>query len=301
MSRVACVSACTLVALACSGPPRPAPSRDELRNATYAGITPAPVTLYEGRWLGEPSQPGAASRAMVELVEGFRLESDVDGDGTPEAVVLLAASEGGSGTFVHLALVGRRGRSVSSLATTRVGDRVQVRAGKFEADRIVLDTLETGPGDAACCPTEKARRTYQIEDGALREVESERLGPISLLDLVGPDWVLRGFDVDDPAPSEPEITLAFEPERVQGQAGCNRYFASIGAGGHRPTDLAFGPVGATRMACAEPAMALERRYLAALGAVDSFGFMPGRLALRWVAGDARGVLLFEERSGAAAL
>jgi len=289
------LAACALVSVACAGPPRPAPSWDELRSATYHGIGPVHVTLTDGRWFGEPFVSGGASRPVVTLVDGFRLEGDTDGDGTPEALVLLAESEGGSGTFVHLAIVGRRGRDVSSVATARVGDRVQMRSGAIDAGRIVLDVLEAGPGDAACCPTEKARRTWQLERDTLREVDSQRMGPIAVADLVGPEWVLRGFDVDDSAPPEPAVTLVFEPERIRGQAGCNRYFASIGAAGAKPTELALGPIGATRMACAGPAMALERRYLEALGAVDSFGFSYGRLALRWVTSDARGVLLFEAR------
>ena len=231
---------------------------------------------------------------MLELVDGLRLEGDLDGDGVPEAVALLASSEGGSGTFVHLAVVARRGRDVSGVAAARVGDRVQVRAGAIEHERIVLDLLEPGPHDAACCPTEKARRSWLLEGRRLREVDAQTLGPISVLDLVGREWVLRGFDGDS-APPTPEVTLTFETERISGHAGCNRYFAALVPAGDRPTDLSFGPIGATRMACPEPALSLERRYLDALGAVDGFGFTPGRLLLRWVRGETRGVLSLEAR------
>ena len=293
--RLAVVAIPMLVVLACAAPPGPAPSWDELGGATYDGVGAVTVTLREGRWLGEPFEPGGTTRPYVTLVDGFRLEGDLDGTGSPEAVVLLAASEGGSGTFVHLAVVGRRGPGVVSRATARVGDRVQVRSGSLDGDRVVLELLQAGPDDAACCPTEKARRTWRFEGADLAEVDTQTTGPISLLDLVGPEWVLVSIEPGEPLPASPQATLVVESERVQGHGGCNRYFAAVAPSGARPTDLALGPIGATRMACPEPAMALESRYLSALGAVEGFGFAPGRLVLRWVRGEERGALLFEPR------
>ena len=294
MHRLVAASGLAALACACARPAPSAPSWDELRNATYGGVLAAPITLSQGRWLGEPFEAGGASRPRLELLDGLRLEGDLDGDGVPEAVALVAASEGGSGSFVHLAVVTRRGRSVESVATARIGDRVQVRSGAIENGRIQLDLLEPGQQDAACCPTEKARRAWRLEGETLNEVESQTMGPISVLDLTGHEWVLRAFD-EDLAPPSPEITLTLEAERISGHAGCNRYFAARGPAGERPTDLRFGPIGATRMACPEPAMSLERRYLDALGAVVGFGFAPGRLRLRWARDDARGELVFEAR------
>lgn len=50
-----------------------------------------------------------------------------------------------------------------------------------------------------------------------------------------------------------------------GSAGCNRYFGRF----HTPggDSLALGQGGSTRMACPEPAMSQEDRYLQALGDV----------------------------------
>jgi heat shock protein HslJ len=80
-----------------------------------------------------------------------------------------------------------------------------------------------------------------------------------------------------------KMYLQFDNDgRIGGHAGCNRYF-----GGYRfdADSLIFGMVGATRMACGEPADSFEISYLEALqntrGAVRS----EDRLALRDASGD----------------
>ncbi len=280
---------------AAARPSNPAPSLDELRNATYAGITEGSVRLTAGRWQGAPFADGAASRPSVSLVSDFRLTGDVDGDGAEEAIVLLDASSGGSGTFVHLALVGRRGDEIVNLATSLVGDRVQVRAGRIVGRRIVLDVIQAGSDDPACCPTQKVTRTWTVAAERLSELDRQANGSVSLADLGGVEWVLRGFDVDEPLSADPQVTLVFDGPRIAGGSGCNRYFGEARAGA-RPGELSFGPIGATRMACPEPAMAIEQRYLLALGGVQRFGFLAGRLALHWIHDGEAGTLLFDERS-----
>jgi heat shock protein HslJ len=49
------------------------------------------------------------------------------------------------------------------------------------------------------------------------------------------------------------------------------------------------------MACPEDRMALEGRYLEALGRVVRFGFVTGRLVLTWSEGGATGIMLFVPR------
>jgi len=272
----------------------PAPSLDELRNATYVGIGAGPVRLTAGRWEGEPFVDDAASRPSVTLAGDLRLSGDVDGDGIEEAIVLLDESAGGSGTFVHLALMGRRGDDVVSRATARVGDRVQVRAGRIAGGRIVLDVIQAGPDDPACCPAQKATRTWTLAAERLTEFAPEIVGTVSLADLTGVEWVLRSFRVDDPAPREPQVTLVFDGSRIAGGSGCNRYFGEAKTG-ERPGDLSFGPIGVTRMACPEPAMTIEQRYFLALAGVQKFGFLAGRLALHWIREGDAGTLLFDAR------
>jgi heat shock protein HslJ len=73
------------------------------------------------------------------------------------------------------------------------------------------------------------------------------------------------------------VTMSFAGGQVNGQAGCNTYFASFTQQG---AQLSFGPAGATRMFCAEAGvMALEQSFLTSLEQVRSFQIQMGGLAL----------------------
>jgi heat shock protein HslJ len=253
------------------------PSWDEAANTRYAGIEESPVVLSDGGWDGEPFDPDGFARPHVELVPDFWLSGDLDADGAPESAVLLSASSGAAGTDLYLAALARDGGAVDA-RTALVGNRVQVRDARIEGGRIVLDVVQAGPNDAMCCPGEKATRAFAFEGEALVEVDLRVTGRLTAGDLSGVEWVLVRLGHDEPAPAEPEITFAVEGDRVSGAGGCNRYFGQLRAGSG-PGDLSIGLLGSTRMACAEPAMSLESRYLTALELVHRFGFVAGQLVL----------------------
>lgn len=274
---------------------QPAPDLDELRDARFSGIEGlGEVTLVDGVWEGTPPAPGGATRPSVSLVPGFRRVGDLDGDGVPEAVVLLAARGGGTGENLHLAVVDRDGDRLVNTATARVGDRVQVRGGQIEADRIVLDVVQAGPGDPACCPGELVTRAWALRGSRLEELPATRAGRLSPEALAGEEWVLRGWSPGEDAPAEPEVTLAFEDGRFAGSSGCNRYSAAVTAG-RTPSDVSLGPAVGTRMACPEPIMEVEARFLAALAGARKLGFLAGRLALTTETDGVPGTLLFARR------
>lgn len=82
---------------------------------------------------------------------------------------------------------------------------------------------------------------------------------------VPPEYLARQWRLallgDAPFPAAATLDLA-EPGRISGQAPCNRYFADQPA---VLPDFAPGPIGATRMACAD--LAAEADFLAALAAM----------------------------------
>ena len=84
------------------------------------------------------------------------------------------------------------------------------------------------------------------------------------------------------------MKLVIEEElRVHGKSACNRYFATYHIDGPR---LHFQSVGATRMMCREPAMALERDYFAALEHVETYQLNADRLTL--YSDQGKSILLF---------
>jgi heat shock protein HslJ len=272
------------------------PTPDELANATYRGVLDHPVTLVDGRWEGEPFVEGGASRPTVGLGEGFLLTGDLTGDGRDEAVVLLWEASGGSGTRTHLAVVGRQDGGVANLGTSLVGDRIQVRTGFIVDGVITLDVIRAGPGDAACCPTEKALIGWRLEDGSLTQIAISITGVLSLEDLRGPVWTLVAIGPDGQVSDHPQIDIQFSDDRVEGSGGCNEYFGTVT--GEAPGKLSFSAMGTTMMACPEPVMDLERRYLHTLADGSSYSFVGGRLVIGCETDDGPVSLVFERLSDA---
>ena len=271
-----------------SGPP----SASELKNMSYAGINEDTVTLKDGRWEEKPFTEGSASRSVIGLVSDFRLTGDLDGDGVNEVIVLLWESSGGSGTFIYVAAAGKRDGKPVNLGTAFIGDRVELRSGQIQDKMLRLDVVQQGPGDAGCCPSQNASRHWSLDAYGLHEGEAQITGAATLQNIMGKEWVLIQLNSDEPAPEVPAVTLSFDGERLSGKSGCNGYFAAV-TEGEIPGDLTIGMVGGTRMACAEEAMALETRYLEALGNVINYGFLNGKLALLSQHEEATKVLLFK--------
>ncbi len=271
----------------------PPPVLGALANATYPGIEDHPVTLHDGIWEGEPYVEGGASRPRVVLVPGFRVVGDLDGDGASEAVVMLAATGGGSGNFKHLAVASRAENGDATVrAVAPLGDRVQVRYARIESGELLIDTVEAGDGDAACCPGTKRLRRWRWSADTLDEgpvTESGRLGPEDLGG--GITWRLTHLDRDVAIGTYNPPTLVYDQGKVAGFAGCNRYFGSV-AEGEFPGGLETGPRGTTRRACDPDAMALESDYLRHLDTVFGFAFQGGRLAMSYRDGERVGTMLF---------
>ncbi len=63
-------------------------------------------------------------------------------------------------------------------------------------------------------------------------------------------------------------TLSFpEAGKVAGNGSCNRFFGLTQIAG---TEIKLGPLGSTRMACPEPIMTQETKYLNALQAAERY-------------------------------
>ncbi len=101
--------------------------------------------------------------------------------------------------------------------------------------------------------------------------------------LQGPTWraeAIMGSAADKAAST---IRIA-DDGRVSGSGGCNRIMGSATITGG---NIAFGGMGSTRMACAQPVMEQERNFLEALSAARSFRIADGRLTLLDAAGAER--------------
>jgi len=276
------------------------PTLDEMKSATYAGVGegPGPVTLQNGRWSGPPSVADGASRPIVELAGDFRVVGDLNADGIDEAVAVLTYNSGGSGTLSYLAVVSRRDGAIRNLATTALGDRVQLRSVRIQGGKLLASGLRAGSGDALCCPGELVQWEWTLRDGTLNTPGAVRTGRLSLAVLTGSEWTLRAWNINEPAGVDPAVTLAYDAGRFTGSSGCNRYTGGV-TEGTTAGELSVGLLAGTRMACQGVASSVESRFMEQLTGAKTYGFMLGRLAISYMKADgSRGTMLFDLKNPA---
>lgn len=287
------------------------PSAEDAAAATYTGIYDEAVTLTSGRYEGEPFAPDSASRPTVGLVEEMQLSTDLDGDGTPERLVMLWENSGGSGTNLFLAAVAadRTGRA------TYIGNRIQVEALAVEEDLVRMDVLRAGLDDAMCCPGELATLRWRLGPEGLEVASDEVRGRLGVAAIAG-DWALAferrdlmewlpefteqaiylNAETGEPTTvaspeASPEVHLTLAGSTIGGRSGCNRVSGT--AEFEPPNGFRVGPLMLTRMACPDDIMRLENEFIARLQNVHSVGYLFGHLALRWSRDGEYGTLLFD--------
>lgn len=277
--------------LAPPGPP-PTPTLEQLKSAAVGGVFDQAVTLANGVYEGAPAEPGAASRPRLMLWEPTFHTADLDGTIGNEAVVMLGSSSGGSGEFVHLAVFGLRDGALANLATLPVGDRTRLQSLWVERGKVVMDVIEVGPQDAACCGTQVARKAFGFDGGAFKQLSSEVRGMLALSMLSANEWTLLEID-GQPVPADVDPPLIHvESNRIRGFAGCNRFTASVAE--TKPGEIEIGAAAAEKKACPAPQMELEQKFLAQLDAVNRYSYVAGQLALTWTEGERVGTLLFRK-------
>jgi hypothetical protein len=157
------------VVLAGCGAKTAAPlTEQQLENAQYQGIYSEPVQLTDGKYEGPPFVEGGASRPTVTYL-GIYATGDLNGDGSVDAVDVVAESSGGSGTFIYLAAFLNQGGKPDNVATTSLGDRVQVKSLSIAGGEITVAGLTFGPNDPMCCPSQEFTTKFKLQGSQLVE------------------------------------------------------------------------------------------------------------------------------------
>jgi heat shock protein HslJ len=150
-------------------------TREELANTAYLSewTDSGLVQLVNGEFRA-PIAEGSASELVVVLTN-YAAFGDLDGDGQEEAAVILVTNAGGSGSFYDLAIVGKQGETLTNLANTLLGDRVQIKSLRIEDGEISVDFLTQGPDDPMCCPTQYVVNHYALQNGELVQTGTETI------------------------------------------------------------------------------------------------------------------------------
>jgi hypothetical protein len=134
-------------------------------NATYT-IERDAVTLVGGK-AERPVAPGSAAKQVTSLAEQ-RTSGDIDGDGRPDAVVVLVHQPGGSGTFYYLTALLNLSSGAKATNAILLGDRVLIQAVKVDGSTIVVDYLVRRPGEPLSAqPTVATTMRSTVQGGIL--------------------------------------------------------------------------------------------------------------------------------------
>jgi len=175
------------------------PSKEELKNTVYTSewTETGLAQLTDGEYR-EPISTDSATEIVVQLTDN--LVAGELGEGGQAAVVVLVTQPGGSGSFYDLAIVARIDGIPVNVATTFIGDRVQIDAITIDNGEIVLDMITHGPDDPMCCPSQHVIQKFSLQGSELIPISSE------FLTITGIVWKWEEFQemndnlvvVDDP-------------------------------------------------------------------------------------------------------
>ncbi|MGC9371627.1 MAG: polysaccharide deacetylase family protein [Paracoccaceae bacterium] len=145
--------------------PTPTPLPDltwqQLRNLTYAleGLPVGSIALEDGIWRGPDG-------LTVQLADVATF-GDLDGDQLDDAVALLVTRPVEGDPRYTLAAVLNRGGAPEPTASVRLGEGVIVRSVTLRSGRVTVEMLRYERGDPLCCPSQDARRVYELVEGEL--------------------------------------------------------------------------------------------------------------------------------------
>lgn len=148
--------------------------------------------------------------------------------------------------------------------------------------RPQLDLTVHGPREGSCCPTERSREYYALQDERLVKVsvpEQKTPSPIE-----GPVWAWQYADRIDgtrTTPTEPgHYTLRLGPDgQLDVRADCNRAGGRYQLDGSRLTLLVTH---STMAAC--PPESLDRQFLADLASVSAWRLEGGNMRMELTGG-----------------
>jgi hypothetical protein len=181
--RASALLICVAVLAACEQAPAPPPPVPALRPAptvaklgaleyTLSAFDGARVRLVGGRYDAPPDAPSAEVLVASSELHPLSGIGDLDHDGSPDAVVVLLSSGGGSGTFFELVVVLNTAQGLTPLPSVTLGDRIDLRRLEVRGGAVSVEFLMAGPDDAMCCPRTPAQRAFRVEGGQLVPIDA---------------------------------------------------------------------------------------------------------------------------------
>jgi len=150
-------------------------TKEALRNGEYRSRWPrnGVVRLSDGVY----REKGASSELVVTLSDMYAF-GDLNADGAEDAAVVLVAKGAGSGgTHTLEAVINENGRP-KHVATTFLGDTIDLKAVAIDSGQIRVRIITHGP-NPACCPPPEVTKRYRLEGDELVRMP-DPTGPMPL-------------------------------------------------------------------------------------------------------------------------
>ena len=113
-------------------------------NATYL-IGGQPVALVNGKSQAAAA-PGSAEQVTTSIF-GEPVSGDLNGDGRPDAAVMLVQDSGGSGTFYYVAAAINATSDAEGSNAILLGDRIAPQNIEIQNGQIVANYADRNPGE----------------------------------------------------------------------------------------------------------------------------------------------------------
>jgi hypothetical protein len=163
-----------------------------LQNASYNLPDFGSFRLTNGKY----EDRAARKNAVLVDLPGTIMTGKV-GSYSNLTTALLGTNTGGSGSWQYLLLNDLNKSGHRLVASTNLGDRIQVKKINLDNGDIQVHLIAQGEGEPLCCGTQEVIRTYRLQKNELKLVKSQILGQVP------PDPYLDSFQELDLPQNQP--------------------------------------------------------------------------------------------------
>ncbi|WP_236688641.1 META domain-containing protein [Photobacterium angustum] len=235
---------------------------------------------------------------QVILLDDIKAVGSLTENNKKMAVVLLNYSPGGTGQYLYIAVVDKESSHLKNIATQFVGDRFRVKDLKIMNKKIILDVIQPGKNDSACCPGDVVQHVWYLDSNnqLIEEPNTRKIVRLTPDILSNTEWRLESWRYGDPVSAENDIRLRYINGHFTGSVACNNYTVTVKSE-PRPgfINVLKQHTSVTEKQCNNPLAAeQQQRYLEQLGGVNQFTYFAGKLALSYQVNGQLGVMIFSK-------
>ena len=156
---------------------------DVLRNAEYRieWTDSGRARLFNGIFREKYPEVPESTLEKVITLENRYAAGDINGDGRPDAAVVLVARTGGTGVFYYLAVVLNQNGSPINVVTYYLGDRISVKSIEIRRGEVIATLLIRAEDEPMCAkPAVKITRAFIVHGAGLYNARHEPRGVFNI-------------------------------------------------------------------------------------------------------------------------